>query len=121
MVSHYQTSSVLKHVTNALELADLQYETIDRAERAMDKTLSAMKRCDAGVIVVAEESVGDDLLLIQIGAALVQYEERVLVVVKEGISVPVGNASVCEIANEFTWSAGLELVRSLKRVADLHG
>ena len=121
LVSHYQTSTVLKHVTNALELADLQYETLDRAERAMDKTLFAMKRCDAGVIVVADESMSDELLLIQIGAALVQYEERVLVVVKEGISVPVGNASVCEIANEFTWSAGLELVRSLKRVADLHG
>lgn len=120
LVSHYQTSSVLKHVTNALELADLQYETIDRAERGIDKTLTALKRCDAGVIVISD-GTPDDLLLVQIGAALVQYEGRVLVVVKEGISVPVGNASVCEIANEFTWSAGLELVRSLKRVADLHG
>lgn len=122
LVSHYQTSSVLKHVTNALELADLQYETIDRAERGIDKTLAAMKRCDATVIVIAE-AIADEVLLIQIGAALVQYEERVLVVVKQGGCVPAGIeiSSIVEITNEFTWSAGLELVRSLKRIAGLHG
>jgi len=123
LVSHYQTSSVLKHVTNALELADVQYEATDRAEGSIHTTMAALKRCDAAVIVIAEESVQDELLLIQIGAAMVQYEERVLLVVKQGVSLPAGiqNTSIIEIADEFTWSAGLELVRSLKRVADLHG
>ena len=122
LVSHYQTSSVLKHVTNALELADLQYETIDRAERAMDKTLAAMKRCDVAVIVIAD-GTPDELLLVQIGAALVHYDKKLLLLVKQGVSLPAGIeiTSIIEIASEFTWSAGLELVRSLKRVADLHG
>jgi hypothetical protein len=121
-VSHHQTPSLLKHVTNALELADLQYETMDRAERAMDKTLAAFKRCDAAVIVITDETP-DRLLLVEIGAALVHYEQRLLLVVKQGVSLPAGieSTSIIEIANEFTWSAGLELVRSLKRAADLHG
>ena len=122
LVSHYQTSSVLKHVTNALELADLQFETMDRGERGIDKTLAAFKRCDAAVIVVTDENP-DELLLIEIGAALVHYEQRLLLVVRQGVRLPagVGSASICEIASDFTWSAGLELVRSLKRAADLHG
>jgi hypothetical protein len=116
-VSHQQNPELLKHIFNALELADLQYETLDRAEPALDKTLAALERCNAAVIVIADDNVADELLLIQIGAALVHYKKRLLLVVNKGVSLPanVGDASVCEITNELTWSEGLELMRSLKR------
>jgi hypothetical protein len=116
-VSHQQKPELLKHIINALELADLQFETLDRTEQAIDKTLAALERCDAAVIVIADDRLTDELLLIQIGAALVHYKHRLLLVVNKGVSVPanVGDASVCEITNDFTWSEGLELMRSLKR------
>lgn len=116
-VSHHRKPELLKHIVNALELADLQFETLDRADQAIDKTLAALDRCDAAVIVIAEERSADELLLIQIGAALVHYKKRLLLVVNRGVPLPanVGDASICEITNDFTWSEGLELLRSLKR------
>lgn len=118
-VSHYQGPGLMKHITNALELADLQYETMDRAEHAessIDNTLAALKRCQAAVILITED-VADDLLLIHMGAALVHFEKRLLLVTKKGLRLPVDvdGASRCEIEAEFTWETGLELIRSLKR------
>jgi hypothetical protein len=118
-ISHYQTPNLLKHVTNALELADMQYETIDRAALAgfsIDETLAPLKRCHAAVLLITDNAV-DDLLLIQMGAALVHFERRLLLVTKKGLRLPVGleGTSRCEIEDEFTWDTGLELMRSLKR------
>jgi hypothetical protein len=117
-ISHYQTHSLVKHITNALELADLQYETIDRAhaEPSIDETLAALKRCRAAVIVIRDENV-DELLLVHIGAALMHFEKRLLLVAKKGLSLPVdlNGALRCEVEDEFTWDAGLELMRSLKQ------
>lgn len=116
-VSHQQTPKLAEQIANVLELADLQYETMDRAERSIDETLAALERCDAAVIVITEDPAADDLLMIQIGAALVHYQSRLLLVVRKGLNLPadVGSASRCEIADEFTWDDGLELMRSLKR------
>lgn len=115
-VSHDQKPVLMNQITNALELADLQCETLDRSRDTIETVLAALKRCEAGVIVITEESI-DDLLLIQIGAALVHFERRLLFLVKKGLSLPVdiNGVSRCEIDDELTWDTGLELVRSLKR------
>lgn len=115
-VSHDQRPALVNQITSALELADLQCETLDRSRDSIDKTLVALKRCEAGVIVITEASI-DDLLLIQIGAALVHFDRRLLFLVKKGLSLPVDidEVSHCEIDDELTWDTGLELVRSLKR------
>ena len=76
LVSHHEKPELLKHISNALELADLQYEMLNRAEPGIDKTLAALERCDAAVIVITDDHILDDLLLIQIGAALVHYKKR---------------------------------------------
>lgn len=117
-ISHRHSPALVRHITNALELADLQSEIIDRAaDNTLDKTLAAINRCQAGVIVITEDVV-DDLLLIQIGAALVHFERRLLLVVKKGLQLPanVADAPRCEVEDELTWDAGLELMRSLKRL-----
>jgi len=78
-----------------------------------------LKRCEAGVIVITEDVI-DELLLIQLGAALVQFEKRLLLVMKKGLRVPfeIGGAQRCEVDDEITWDEGLELMRALKRLKD---
>ena len=117
-VSHSSTPVLVKHITNGLELADLQFETIDRGDQwSIEKTLAVLKRCEAGVIVITDEVI-DDLLLIQIGAAMVQCERRLLLVMRKGLSLPlaIGGAQRCEVDEEITWDTGLELMRALKRL-----
>jgi hypothetical protein len=115
-VSHANAPALVKHITNGLELADLQYETIDRGEWAIEKTLEVVKRCEAGVIVINGRV--SDLLLIQLGAALVQFERRLLLVVKNGVMLPPGFNHIqrCEVEDELTWDSGLELMKALKRL-----
>jgi len=115
-VSHTNAPALVKHITNGLELADLQYETIDRGEWAIEKTLEVVKRCEAGVIVINGRV--SDLLLIQLGAALVQFERRLLLVVQNGVMLPPGFNYIqrCEVEDELTWDSGLELMKALKRL-----
>lgn len=120
-ISHAATPALVQHITNGLELADLQFETIDRAgaEWPIENTLAVLKRCDAGVIVITQDNVSD-LLLIQLGAALVHFGHRLTLVVKKGLTLPpeFSSAPRCEVEDELTWNSGLELMRALKRLKD---
>ncbi len=64
------------------------------------------------------DDVVDNLLLIQIGAAMVQFERRLLLVMKKGLSLPleIGGVQRCDVNDELTWEKGLELMRALKRL-----
>lgn len=117
LVSHYGAPTLLiEPIIKALELAELSYETLDRAERSIAETLDALERCNAGVFLITEEVGVDDQLLLQIGAALVQCERRLLLVVKRDLKLPadLGGAARCEIADDFTWEVAIELIRALK-------
>lgn len=117
-ISHSMALGLVKHITNGLELADLEFERVDRAEQwSIDKTLAVIKRCEAGVIVITDEVI-DELLLIQIGAAMVQFERRLLLVMKKGLSLPleIGGVQRIEVEDQITWEMGLELMRALKRL-----
>ncbi|HKG61453.1 MAG TPA: hypothetical protein VKB05_16960 [Pyrinomonadaceae bacterium] len=117
-ISHATTPALVKHIVNGLELADLQFETVDRTEQwSIDKTLAVLRRCEAGVMVITG-GVIDDQLLIQIGAAMVQFERRLLLVVKKGLSLPleIVGAQRCEVEDQITWDTGLELMRALKKL-----
>lgn len=117
-ISHATTPGLVKHIINGLELADLQFEIVDRTEQwSIDKTLAVLKRCEAGVIVITGDVI-DNQLLIQIGAAMVQFERRLLLVVRKGLnlSMEIGGAQRCEVDDEITWDTGLELMRALKRL-----
>jgi hypothetical protein len=118
-ISHPATPALVKHITNGLELADLRFETIDRAatESTIPKTLAVLKQCEAGVIVITEDNGRvSDLLLIQLGAALVQFGDRLLLVVKKGLTLPpeFDSAARREVEDELTWNSGLELMRAIK-------
>ena len=119
-ISHAGAPKLVSQITNGLELADLEFETIDRTDGwSIDKTLAVLKRCEAGVIVIAEDNGRvSDLLLIQLGAALVHFGRRLLLVVKKGLTLPPDFESVtrCEVEDDLTWNSGLELMRALKRL-----
>ena len=121
-ISHTGTPTLVRHITNGLELADLEFETIDRGDEwSIDKTLAVLKRCEAGVIVINENNGRvSDLLLIQLGAALVHFGRRLLLVVKKGLTLPpdFNTATRCEVEDDLTWSSGLELIRALKHLKD---
>jgi len=76
-----------------------------------------LKQCEAGVIVITDDN-RSDLLLIQLGAALVQFGHRLTLVVKEGLILPSEFSCVprCEVEDELTWNSGLELMKALKRL-----
>jgi hypothetical protein len=117
-ISHATTPGLVKHIINGLELADLQFETVDRTEQwSIDKTLAVLGRCEAGVIVITGDAI-DNQLLLQIGAAMVQFERRLLLVVRKGLNLPseIGGVQRCEVEDEITWDTGLELMRALKRL-----
>ena len=128
-ISHRGKTNLVTHLTEALELADLQYEAFDRAAGSacsLEQTLAVLMRCDAGVIVITEDDCSenrmgdrmvDDLVLIQIGAALIHFEHRLLFVLKKGLRLPVsvGRAPYCEVEDEITWDTAVQLVRSLKQ------
>ena len=86
-------------------------------EWSIDQTLAVLKRCEAGVIVITGDAI-DNQLLIQIGAAMVQFERRLLLVVRKGLNLPleIGGVQRCEVEDEITWDTGLELMRALKRL-----
>ena len=84
-ISHSSMQGAVTHITNGLELADLQFEAVDRAEQwSIDKTIAVLRRCDAGVIVITDNVV-DNLLLIQMGAAMVHFETAIVAGDEEGI------------------------------------
>jgi predicted nucleotide-binding protein len=85
-----------------------------------------MRRCNAGIIVVSvEESAKDhkgnysinDNVLIEIGAAFVLYDRKVVLVWDKRIPVPSNLQGLyrCEFeGSELSWSAGMKLMKAIK-------
>ena len=121
LISHNQKSDLIRNITDALELADFQHEVIDRTAD-MDQSLTALNRCEAGVMVIADEDCDEngritDVILIQIGAALMQFERRLLLVLNRGLLLPETLSSLprYEIEGELTWGVVVQLVKALKQ------
>jgi len=91
-----------------------------------EKVFTAMRRCQAGIIVVsADESSKSasgkytisENVLIEIGAAFVLYDRRVVLVWDKRLPVPsnVQGLYRCEYeGDEFTWSAGMKLMKAIR-------
>jgi hypothetical protein len=113
-----------------LELADIESEVATKEETTAipvpDKVFSAMRRCQAGIIIVsAEEShLGGDSeprinenVLIEIGAAFVLYDRRVVLLWDKRLPVPTNLQGLyrCEFeGDELSWSAGMKLMKAIK-------
>lgn len=130
LISRREDAPLVRQVQMALELAEIECEVSGQAfgdaQLVPDETLDAMRRCDAAVIIVtaadcASADKGGALpgesLLMEIAAALVHYNRRVILLWDESVRVPARLCELCryEFAGDhLTWESGMQLLKALK-------
>lgn len=84
-----------------------------------------MRRCTAGLIIVSKEQAKGDAdtahinpnVLIEIGAAYVLYDRRVILLWERGMPVPSNLQGLyrCEFeGDELGWVSGMKLMKAIK-------
>ena len=127
-VGHSSGTKVLEQVKQLLELADLRAEVAGEQETAAipvpDKVFDAMSRSDATIICVtadAEQERDDGYVvnpnvLIEIGAAYVRHDKRLVLLWDRRVKVPSNLQGLyrCEFeGDELSWEAGTKLQKAL--------
>jgi hypothetical protein len=129
-ISHGKNTEIVSQVETMLDLADIKSEVAEAEETTAipvpDKVFDAMRRCQAGIIICSvEESIKDangdyalnDNVLIEIGAAFVLYEKRVVLVWDKRLPVPSNLQGLyrCEFeGDDLSWSAGMKLMKAIR-------
>jgi len=129
-ISHGSNMDLVDQVQTMLGIADIQSEIAVKEETSAipvpEKVFSAMRRCSAGIIVVSVDETHKDKegkytinenVLIEIGAAFVLYDRRVVLVWDKRLSVPSNLQGLyrCEFeGNELSWSAGMKLMKAIR-------
>jgi hypothetical protein len=129
-ISHGKNASIVEQIQTMLGLADFDSEVAVAEESTAipvpDKVLDAMRRCQAGIIAVTvEEGRKDDQgnyvlnenVLIEIGAAFVLYDRRVVLLWDKRLSVPSNLQGLyrCEFeGDELSWTAGMKLMKAIQ-------
>ncbi|MBZ5654092.1 MAG: nucleotide-binding protein [Acidobacteriia bacterium] len=129
-ISHGSNMDLVDQVQTMLGIADIQSEVAVKEESSAipvpEKVFGAMRRCSAGIIVVSvDESHKDkdgkytinENVLIEIGAAFVLYEKRVVLVWDKRLNVPSNLQGLyrCEFEGvELSWSAGMKLMKAIR-------
>ena len=128
-IAHGKNMRVVEQVQTMLGLADIENEVAEEEESTAipvpDKVISAMRRCTAGVICVAAEDsrkdgVGEFVInenvLIEVGAAFVLYDKKVILLWDKRLKVPSNLQGLyrCEYeGDEIGWDAGMRLMKAL--------
>lgn len=129
-ISHGKNMTLVEQVETMLGLGGFESEVAEDEETAAipvpEKVFSAMRRCQAGIIVVSADEANknnqgkysvNENVLIEIGAAFVLYDRRVVLVWDKRIPVPSNLQGLyrCEFeGDEFSWSAGMKLMKAIK-------
>jgi predicted nucleotide-binding protein len=129
-ISHGSNHEVVEQIETMLGLADITAEIAVAEETPAipvpEKVLNAMRRCQAGIIAVTvDESRKDDEgnytlnenVLIEIGAAFVLYDKRVVLLWDKRLIVPSNLQGLyrCEFeGDELSWSAGMKLMKAIQ-------
>lgn len=129
-IAHGKNMKIVEQVQTMLELASITNEIAEEDETVAipvpDKVFGAMHRCTAGVIVVSAEEGRKDLkgnlllnenVLIEIGAAFVLYERRVILLWDKRLSVPSNLQGLyrCEFeGDELSWASGMKLMKGVQ-------
>ena len=128
-ISHGKNMEVVEQIKTMLDLADLEFEVaVEEQTTAIpvpDKVLDAMRRCNAAVICVTADGKGEEdnykinkNVLIEIGAAFVLYEKKVVLVWDSRLDVPSNLQGLyrCEFeGDELSWSAGMRLMKAVNK------
>lgn len=129
-ISHGSNMDLVDQVQTMLGIADIQSEVAVKEETSAipvpEKIFGAMRRCSAGMIVVSVDETRKDKdgkytinenVLIEIGAAFVLYDKRVVLLWDKRLSVPSNLQGLyrCEFeGNELSWSAGMKLMKAIR-------
>lgn len=130
-ISHGRDTDFVSQVETMLELADIDSEVAVKEETTAipvpDKVFSAMRRCRAGIIIVSAEQTHsgevsrepriNENVLIEIGAAFVLYDRRVVLLWNKRLPVPSNLQGLyrCEFeGEELSWSTGMKLMKAIK-------
>lgn len=128
-LTHGSNLELVEQVEAILQLAEISYEVAIKEESTAipipEKVFGAMRRSTAGVIIVSKEQIDGNAehvqinpnVLIEIGAAFVLYDRRVVLLWEKGMAVPSNLQGLyrCEFdGKELGWTAGMKLMKALK-------
>lgn len=128
-ISHGKNMEIVDQVKTTLEIAGIQAEiAVEEESTAIpvpDKVFGAMRSCNAGIICVSAEAdaTGDGVLalnqnvLIEIGAAFVLYDKKVVLLWDKRIPVPSNLQGIyrCDYeGDELSWSTGMKLMKAIQ-------
>ena len=129
-ISHGKNSAIVEQVETMLGLADIPSEIAVKEETAAipvpDKIFDAMKRCSAAIIIVSVDEGQKDAkgnytinenVLIEIGAAFVLYDKRIVLLWDKRLNVPSNLQGLyrCEFeGDDLSWGAGMKLMKAIK-------
>lgn len=130
LISQSREAELIKQIQMALEVAGIESEMSLRAESSAelvpDELFQAMRRCDAAIIIVTDEDCRTDAegsallnesVMMEIAAAIVHYNRRVILLWNERTPVPARLRDLCrcELAgHSLTWEAGMQLLKALR-------
>lgn len=128
-ISHGKNTAIVESVETMLEVAEIDSEVAEAEETTAipvpDKVFDAMRRCQAGIIICSVEERSrdaegnyalNDNVLIEIGAAFVLYEKRVVLVWDKRLPIPSNLQGLyrCEFeGDELSLPAGLKLMKAI--------
>ena len=128
-ISHGSNHAIVEQIETMLEISGIEAEIAIAEETTAipvpEKVLAAMRRCQAGIIAVTvdegrRDKAGNYTLnenvMIEIGAAFVLYDRRVILAWDKRLEVPSNLQGLyrCEFeGDELGWGSGMKLLKAI--------
>jgi hypothetical protein len=134
-----QPAHVVAQIRTVFELAGIRSHASERAPSAgaallvADEAAEVMRRCDAALVLLSGEDCRPEesgapavsrAALVEIGAASVLYEGRVLLLLDCPAALPAGLARLPHVTlgeGGLTWEVGIELLKAVRGFANRAG
>jgi hypothetical protein len=134
-----QPAHVVAQIRTVFELAGIRSHASERAPRGAaavlvaDEAAEVMRRCDAALVLLSEDDCRPDesgapsvsqRALVEIGAASVLYEGRVLLLLDAPAELPAGLSSLPHVTlggGGLTWEVGIGLLKAVRGFAGRAG
>lgn len=131
-----QPAHIVAQIQTVFDLAGIKSHASQRAPHGTsavlvaDEAAEVMRRCDAALVLLSEEDCRPDesgaaavsqRALVEIGAASVLYERRVLLLLDAPAELPAGLASLPHVtlgAEGLAWEVGIELLKAVRGFAN---
>jgi predicted nucleotide-binding protein len=127
-ITHGRNKKIVDQVKDILDLYEIQYEIATEEESPAipvpQKVLTAMRKCQSGIMIVSADDDAaaaagaiNNNVLIEIGAAFVLYDQRVVLLWDKQLKVPSNLQGLyrCEFeGGELSFAAGTKLAKAVK-------